>query len=242
MALEISTGHGAFSVKSNALGELSVMTMTLRARAIGEAMAMFHVATTPLIDHLSYVANVPIKTGMLKVHDRKNEVQRVNFVSPFQQVTVNNHLAEVRPELQAVYALYREARNSESPYYQLLCHFKIMEGVAKLKGRVIKQARRRGVQLQALDDVVPYHPDLAEDLRLHVGKSVKQFQGAILTKRYRDAVAHFELTDASVLHVSSPAEFARFAEAAFAAELCVRTVVANYENLARAADAAQRKP
>ncbi len=155
--------------------------MTLRARAIGEAVAKFHVATTPLVDHLSYVANVPIKTGMLRVYDRKNDVQRVNYVSPFQQVAVNNYFAEVRPELQAVYALYREARNSESPYYQLLCHFKIMEGVDKLKSRLVKQARRRGVQLQTVDDVLPHHPDLADDLRQHVGTSVKQFQGAVLT-------------------------------------------------------------
>ena len=133
---------------------------------------------------------------MLRVYDRKNDVQRVNYVSPFQQVAVNNYFAEVRPELQAVYALYREGRNSESPYYQLLCHFKIMEGVDKLKGRLVKQARRRGVQLQTVDNV--------------------------LLKRYRDAVAHFEKTDASVLHVSSRADFARFAETAFAAELCVR--------------------
>jgi len=116
-----------------------------------------------------------------------------------------------------------------------------MEGVGRLKGRILKQARRRSVQLRALDDIVPFHPDLAEDLRQHVDKSVKQFQDAVLTRRYRDAVAHFELTDASVLHVSSPAEFARFGEAAFAAELCVRIVVANYESLAWAADATQRK-
>jgi len=72
VALEVSTVHGSFSIKSNGVGQLSVITMTLRAKGTGEAMAMFHAAITPLLDHLSYVANVPVKTGMLKVHDRKN--------------------------------------------------------------------------------------------------------------------------------------------------------------------------
>ena len=174
---------------------------------------------------------------MFKIYDQENNVQSIIFINPFPQMTVNAGVGVIHSELEPVYALYREARNSESPYYQLLCHFKIMEAISKLKARILKKARKHNVELSPVQDTVPDHPNLAGDLRQHVGKSVKQFQDAVLARRYRDAVAHFQLTDSSVLHVSSPKAFTQFTEATFAAELCARTMIANYEMLAHAAAA-----
>ncbi|MHB1302939.1 MAG: methylamine utilization protein MauJ [Acidiphilium sp.] len=238
--LGVNTSYGNFTIESNATGELSIVTIRVRKTSLAEAASSFNATVTPLLDRLSFVANVPVRTGTLKIYDKRNEVQQITFVSPFRQAVVNNHFGEVHSELEPVYALYREARNSESPYYQLLCFYKIIDGLSKLKGRTIRQARSRGIQLPAPNDIVPDHPDLAVDLRQHIGKSIKQFQDAVLTRRYRDAIAHFQLSDASVLQVSSPAELARFCDAAFAAELCVRVSVGNCEDLVRKAKAAHQ--
>jgi hypothetical protein len=46
-------------------------------------------------------------------------------------------------------SLYREAMISNSPNYQFLCYYKIIEGLKKRNERVLVEARRRGENIQA---------------------------------------------------------------------------------------------
>jgi hypothetical protein len=78
---------------------------------------------------------------------------------------------------------------------------------------------------------VPDHCDISEDLRPYIGQSIKQFYDKILTKRFRDSVAHYVLKENTILHVSSPTELAAFASVSFVSELCARILIKNHEDL-----------
>lgn len=222
--------NGKFVIISNRHGEYSSISMDVRANTHYEARFKFLATITPMLDHLSYLTDTPVITQILRVIDLKNNVQKIHFVEPYYAVLIKDYKKKLEVNFLPIYSMYREANTSTSPYYRLLCFYKIIDGIYALKAKLAKSARKKLHQSAELsEDVVPDHPNLAEDLRVHVGKSVKSFQDKVVTRRFRDAVAHFLKKDESILHVSSPEETIRFSETAFACRLCVREMIKNYE-------------
>ena len=180
-------------------------------------------------------------TGTSRIRDTKHEVQEIEVISPFRSVEIGDHKSTLDMELAPIYGLFREARNSGSPYYQVLSYYKIMEGIAELKGRLRKAGKKAGFQINWIEDNVPHNSSLAPELNPHVGKSVESFKSRVLAKTYRDAVAHFELKGGSALHVSAPEELSRFSSVAFACELCVKVMIENYKAIRTSFNGAMRE-
>ncbi|SNB79348.1 hypothetical protein SAMN06265338_11112 [Rhodoblastus acidophilus] len=233
--LQVELAGYTFRVYKNSAGELSMISMNLMAQNNMEAKFIFIDLIGSFIDYISYIKNTPIRISKIRIKDNKNDAQYIDIISPFRPSFLIDAEIEVFNELRPIYALFREARNSDSAYYQLLCYYKIMEGINTLKSKQIKRAKKFGFKLTALADIVPNHRDLSHEIRPYIGKSIQHFKDNFLTRRYRDAAAHFTLRENTVLHVSSPQELLSFSEAAFACELCVRQLIKNYENLAKEA-------
>ena len=230
-SLLIYTSYGKFRALKNKHNELSMLDLTVNAISSFDARARFLNIVTPWIDHTSYLNNVPIFISAISMHDVPNDVQYVDFVAPYRSVSMQDHISGIDTNMMPIYAMYREARNAESPYYQLLCYYKIMDGIQYLRAQAVNAARKRNLQIKMPDELVPNHEELSPDLLPYAGKSIQAFKDGFLTRRYRDAVAHFISKDKKVLHVSSPSETIGFANAVFACELCVRVQISNQEQL-----------
>jgi hypothetical protein len=233
--LKVDTLMGAFDVELNGRSEMALIQMKVEACSAIEARNKAHDATSRFLDHLSYLAQVPILTGLMRIHDDKNQVTALDMIGPEQEVTLNPGRGQSFPELAPIYALYREFKNSGSAYYKLLCLFKIMEGilgVLRKSGR--EEAKALGIPLLIPKERVPDHPDISKNLRYLVGRSIKEFYDNILEKLYRDVVSHFLVRENIVLHVSSAEERSKFAEMAFVCDLCARVLISNHETLLRA--------
>lgn len=232
--LRIATAAGTFEIYPNASGEMALVSMRIDACSAIEARNLVQDATARVLDHIAFMAGTPILTGLTRIDDDTNQASTLDLIAPEQAVILNPGDGALFPDLAPIYALYREFKNAVSPFYRLLCAYKIMEGIyGVLRKTARERATEKGVRLIIPKEVVPDHPDIARDLRHLVGKPIKTVCDNVLQKRYRDAAAHFLVQETEVLQVSSAEERAKFADMAFLCDLCARIVIRNHETALR---------
>ena len=228
--LKVDTDFGSFTVHLNAASHVSMISADVIARTPVEAHFKVQNMWALMLDHLSFLGNVPLFEGIARVKEKDTEIQTLCVVGPDREVILGPGLATLHKAMAPIYALYREYKNSNSVFYRTLCLYKIMEGIfATLKPAARKQATPLAMQYEQPKELVPDHKDVAQGLRVHVGKPIAKFYSGVLQKQYRDAVAHFLIGSSGVLHVSSAQQKRDFANVAFLAELCVRVLIANHE-------------
>jgi len=125
----IETPNGQMLGIGNEQGELAGLKFKCKATSKNEAFNLFHSAISPGLDHLSYIADVPVVIEKAVCIDMKNKTTSLRYVAPYQTVTIPSEPQEPSELLMPIYALYREAKNNNSDYYRFLCYFKIMEGI-----------------------------------------------------------------------------------------------------------------
>ena len=127
----------------------------------------------------------------------------------------------------AIYALYREAKNNISPYYRFLCYYKILEGIYnKLRPEAMKRAKENRKRITKTRDVVPQDDSLESFGRtVYKGRSVKDVFDNVLAPEYRNAAAHFSLSDGTLLNVSAYYDQGKFQNILELAEVCCRTAI-----------------
>lgn len=228
--MEVAVSSGTFEIHPNSKGEMALISMRVEAVGAMEARNIAQDAVAPFLDHLAFMAGTPVLTGLTRIEDESNQAMMLDLVAPDQEVTLSSGEQSLFEELAPIYALYREFKNAVSPFYRLLCAYKIMEGVyGVLRKAARERAQAAGVRLKIPKEVVPDHPDIASDLRHLIGKPIKTVCDNILQKRYRDVAAHFLVQETVVLKVSSAADRAKFAEMAFLCDLCAQIVIRNHE-------------
>ncbi|MFM0428434.1 hypothetical protein PQQ75_05410 [Paraburkholderia aspalathi] len=231
-ALRIQSPQGVFDVKKNRFGEKSLVEFKCLATNVAEARRKFQLAVLPFLDLMAYLADSPIVVASARIEDHKNARTTIDYVSPYRKVTINPHISTIFPEMEPVYAMYREAKNSHSDFYKFLCYYKILEGLlGPVRAEIFVTAKNRGITLPRARDVVPESPHIPDDLKEHAGKSVRSFFDSVMTPRFRNAIAHFMTDDGTVLNMSSPDHIDSYSGILFISELCAREVIKNHEQL-----------
>ena len=230
--IEVGGFGGLLHFHCNVAGELATVSADIDAENANQAYVTFLTQLNSFIDRVSYLAAVPMFIEMIVVKDTVTEAQSMFFVSPPRSSQINPGGETLHVEMAPVYALYREAQNSVSPYYRVLCLFKIMEGLLlSLRTEMRARARESKIEINSVKSIVPNHMDVPENLKKYVGKPVKEFFDSFLQKEYRDAMAHFNLKGRKPLNVSDPKHWRRFSDVAFICDLCARVLIAQHEQL-----------
>ena len=224
---------GMLVVKKNQARENSLVEFTCSATSTAEAREMFLEALLPFLDYLCYKADCPVVVATVKIEDAKNNLKTIEYISPYRDVTINPHYSEFLDEMAPVYALYREAKNSNSDFYKFLCHYKILEGLlGRLRAEVYQRAKNKGVKLPNLTETVPDSEYIeAPQHKGYAGKSIKSFFDNVMTNQFRNEVAHFVTDEGLILDMSSPAHIDKYLGILYICEQCVRIVIKNHERL-----------
>lgn len=223
--VDIQGPCGAMQGYTNRSGELARLSQDCIATGWKEALVKFTCSLSPFLDHSSYAADVPVVIEKLYCHDPANGVHVASFKTPYAS-TLLPVGAPVVIALHPHYALYREAKNSSSNYYKLLCYHKILEGIYKVtRPDLRRKAREQNIAIQSEREVVPVHPELDGFNGQPVGRPIRQIYDDVLTPEFRNAVAHFSLDNGSMLTISDHESSTRFASIALLAELCAREVI-----------------
>ena len=188
-------------------------------------------AVLPALDHLSFVYDVPVFVTIVRVFDSSHQTTHIVVVSPYRSQVVVDSINVLFIEMRPVYSMYREAKAASSDFYRFLCLYKIMEGLfGTMASSAYKKAKMSGIQLEKERPVVPNDSVVPGDLRQFIGTSIQMFFQQVLTKQFRNAVAHLQ-TKSQALNVSSPVELERFAGLALVTDLCAREAISCHERL-----------
>jgi hypothetical protein len=210
-----------FKGEANAQGFLARFTTTLESNNANEAASAAHASLAPLLSGLSASADVPLFIESIDVVELRSGSAILRITTPFPEQNFNFGLLPHMTEDYCHYAsLYREALQSNSPFYRFLCLFKIVEGIHKRRGRLTTEAKRQGTftsrkpliperipgdkeeQMRLLKAVYSIRSDSPWDdmfialtfpVESH-GKSIKEVRDDILEK-IRDTVAHAVMLD-----------------------------------------------
>ena len=176
LAGRVRFNGGMMEFKKNAKGDYSFVEFECTATKLTDAKNQFLNFALPFLDHQAYIANCPIFIQSIRFDDLNNQVQSIDYVSPYRPVTINQHIIQFSKDLAPVFAMYREAKNSHSDFYTFLCYHKIMDGLfGKLRTEINQRARRLKVQLKHNRDLVPDDPEIAHAYRMHIGTPIKAF-------------------------------------------------------------------
>ena len=228
---KVQSPHGEFVFIHNNSNELSCIKFSCTACSPQEAKSFFHEAVMPFIDNISYKSNCPIHVPLISCEDVDNRFSTINYTSPYKKVRLNPHESRFNERMIPVYALFREAKNTDSSYYKFLCFYKILEGIYKhLRPELFKKAKEHNIDVQGQKELVPDHPELQRFHPEYVGKPIKTFFDNEFQKEFRDSIAHFLLHDGSVLNISDYSINSKFTNVLLVIELCCRTVIDTQEN------------
>lgn len=161
----------------------------------------FFLARKPLnivVDWLVGDRFMPLVLAHLSVHvlDDDEPLAHEIFLPFPQTLPIGTFGGILKPQMFASYhAIFREALYTISPFYRLLCAYKIYEGV-----RVLRRTIKRQCQTLGVVDAMPKDPSVDIDELEQLGMS-SEFIHSIHTandlfgkfKEHRDAVAHFLL-------------------------------------------------
>ena len=217
----------------NSNRELSKLSYPCEATCGADALAQFHAIIGPILDHISFSADVPMHLTRTEWFDRNNQVRGYNYGAPYPSVRLP-HESQIVHRVEPLYALYREAKNAASPFYRFLCYYKILEGTYDhLRPDLFKRAKASGKAISTEKEQVPDHSELRLTHKDLIGAPINKIFNERFRKQFRDEVAHYLLDDGGVLKVSDHATAHRFESEILVVELCARVVIGVQERYER---------
>jgi methylamine utilization protein MauJ len=129
----------------NARGFLAKIIGRCEAQDFLDAHRKCFKVLAPLLSNWSLQLDVPLVVYQVDLLEIGSGATRMTFMPPFQTTPlVCGPRAALTSDIRGYASLYREALNSNSPVYQFLCYFKIIESVRQRRARLGAEARARG--------------------------------------------------------------------------------------------------
>lgn len=119
----------------NPSGRLSKVSVTLQARNFLDAERRAHFEAASFLSYLSFELNVPLRMAHTFIKETRTGHTTVGFVRQFGYKGMGNlpegyQAMKVDP-FPALASVYREALNSDSPFYQFLCFCRVVQRLMK---------------------------------------------------------------------------------------------------------------
>lgn len=126
------------------LGKITSRPIQARDRFHAEEIAFR--ALAPSLSEFSLQLDIPLEIAQIETKDLSTESCHVTITVPFFDVPmIVAPLSRTEPDFRGVASLYREALNSNSPVYQFLCLFKIIEALRARRKRLLRAAKATNV-------------------------------------------------------------------------------------------------
>ena len=193
---------GMIQLIPNEKGELARAEMQLEAANLLDAHKKSYDAVLPLVSWLSAVHDVAIEIVGYQISEQKTGLSLYQFylIGNPKGITLSDptsgHIS--KQEFRALFAAYREALNSNNPFYQFLCYFKVIEGIKQMRIRS-QRAQKVPKKLQSAflsTEVMPEATKMTGvdpwDLALFTHHQEKTFEHLVeeFKPLVRNAVAH----------------------------------------------------
>lgn len=221
---------GVYNLNANKKNEISTIRFKCKTTSIHKAQTLFFLGINPLLDAMSYSKDIPLIISRVICIDVKYTLTSIIFESPHFAKLIPPFNSAIIEELFPIYALYREYKTNSSSYYKFLCLYKIMEGIyCKLRPNIMKESRKNKKEIQCKKkEIVPDHYLIKEYDSNFVGMKIRDLYDKILTKEFRNAVAHFSLNDGTLLNLTDYNTNRKFNGILFMTNVCCRILINNH--------------
>jgi hypothetical protein len=136
------------------LGKL--ITKPFQANDRGHAEEIAYRALAAPLSNMSLHLGIPLEIGVRETKEISNGSISMSFVSPYLEAPMAiNATSNFGAEFRSYAALYREALNTNSPVYQFLCLFKILEALRARRKRLTREAKKNKTSYVSPDEVLP---------------------------------------------------------------------------------------
>ncbi len=202
--LESSDGHSlhAARIVPNRSGRLAQIRLTVTADDFSSAENEAFDAVMPTLSRIAFQADTPLEVTAISLTERATQTRQlrttlVGAVHPAPEIAETT-----TPELRMFLAAYREGLNGNSPLYQALSFYKILEGATKFRTNRMRAAKKRGeaAPRDPMARQIPVDPDGLADVTVwsrgnfmpYLGKSFAEIRDAVT-----DTIRHEELASLS---------------------------------------------
>jgi len=159
MYSESSAGRIEFVGRPNKKGFLGRVEGELQANNLLDAERRAYRTLAPALSDWSAQLDIPLRIWRIHVTAVETGATQISVINPFVEATVLSPTGILSPEYRGFSSLYREALESNSPAYQFLCLFKLIEGIRYRRGRLAKEAKSSGSDFTRPIESVPEHAD-----------------------------------------------------------------------------------
>lgn len=131
--LDIDFWHGSQKLKlkgpANEHGRLAALSVETPASGFSEAEIIAFGAASPFLSAMAFEHDVPLRLAQMDVKQMSTNVSSMTYTCPYSDMVPQGAGHNNVPYVQSLLSLYREGVNSNSPNYQFLCWYKIVEGI-----------------------------------------------------------------------------------------------------------------
>lgn len=122
-----------------------IITKPFQANNRGHAEEIAYRALAAPLSNISPHLDIPLEIGVRETKEISNGSISMSFVSPCLEAPMAiNATSNFGAEFRSYAALDREALNTNSPVYQLLCLFKILGALGARRKRMTREAKKEG--------------------------------------------------------------------------------------------------
>jgi hypothetical protein len=126
------------------------------ATGFHDAERKAHRALATSLSNWSVHLDIPLHIVQVESEEvRTGNTQTSILTASFEAPLAITPTATLRPEFRGYASLYREALNTNSPVYQFLCLFKMIEGMLKRRGRLGREASLAGIRPTRMYETIP---------------------------------------------------------------------------------------
>ena len=147
---------------ANSQGRLGKLTIeALRAQHFAHARHLALAIVSPTLSLLSTTLDIPLHISQVDLTELSSHAVAGAITVDYVDVGLFiPGLVGMSEEFRHYASMYREALNTNSPHYQFLCLFKIIESVKSRRDRLAREAKERGEEPRRFAERFPKEADL----------------------------------------------------------------------------------
>jgi hypothetical protein len=195
--------YSSVEFRTNAAGYLAEAVVEVEARDVDDAEVKAHDIVLPMLSWLSFFYTIPADVSTFKIVEETTGSQwlAVNMLGQRKRAYDPINVRLVDPALRLLLASYREGMITTNPFYQLLCFWKVTEGVRQRRAELGERAKANNQQfgrpkerLPTASQEIPGFPATGSTLEPYLGRSFVDALDKGLQDAYRHAIAHLDPT------------------------------------------------
>jgi hypothetical protein len=178
-------------------GLIQRLIIEIKNEKIDEAIKIANSLISGILDIISFQKEIPLKVRQIEIYQLETEVLLRRYVTIPYFVTVDLEekdiimAADIPKVLEPCLRLFREAINSTSPHYRLLCLYRVKEGLKLIQDSNAQKMKERGAKIKRTSLKVPKNNLTCHYFPNMIGKSVNVFFDHVY-QNYRNQIAHLK--------------------------------------------------